>query len=347
VKEGPLKAAIFEEHGGPEVIRVSTMEVPEPGPGEVRIRIRASSVNHLDLWVRRGLPFQIPMPHIGGSDMAGVVDEVGAGVQNVKAGTRVVVDPSLDWEWFQGVRRGPDLDDPTFRVMGEHTQGGFAQFAVVPARNLLQLPEEVSFATAAAASLVTVTAWRALISRAGLRAGERVLITGGSGGVSTAAVQIARNAGARVFVLTSGPENCRRLLELGAHVSLDRLSDEPRTLIRDATGPHGVDVVLDSVGAVLWPTLIRALTPGGRLVTYGATTGHGAETDLRHVFWKQLSILGTTMGSPPEFHAAMREVFQGRVRLPVHSRVDLDGVAGAHALLEEGQVFGKVVVEVE
>lgn len=342
-----MKAAIFHEHGGPEVIQTGQLETPEPGPGQVRIRVRASSLNHLDLWVRRGLPFEIPMPHIGGSDMAGEVDQVGAGVDGVEEGTRVVVDPSLDWEWFEGVRRGPDLPSPTFRVLGEHTQGGFAQFAIVPAENLLQIPDEVSYATAASASLVTVTAWRGLISRGRLRAGERVLITGGSGGVSTAAVQIARNAGAHVFVLTSGPENCRRLEELGAHVSLDRLTAEPRTLIREATGPEGVDLILDSVGAVLWPTLIRALTPGGRLVTYGATTGHGAETDLRHVFWKQLSIIGSTMGSPPEFHAAMREVFQGRVRLPIHSRVGLEGVGDAHKLLEEGQVFGKVVVEVE
>jgi NADPH:quinone reductase-like Zn-dependent oxidoreductase len=339
-----LKAALFHEHGAPEVIRVEEIPSPEPGPGQVRLRVRASSLNHLDLWVRRGLPIRIPMPHIGGSDISGEVDAVGPGVTGVAPGTRVVVDPSLEWDWYQGVRRGPDLPSPRFQVLGEHTQGGFAEYAVVPADNLLQLPDDVAFETAAAASLVFVTAWRALMTRAGLRAGERVLITGGSGGVSTAAVQLARHAGATVFVLTSGAESCRRLEALGAHVALDRTSGEVGDLVRQATGREGVDVVLDSVGEAVWDTLIRALAPAGRLVTYGATTGPKAVTDLRHVFWKQLSILGSTMGSPGEFHAVMRLVFQGAVAPVVHSTVPLEGVGDAHALLEGGGVFGKVVV---
>lgn len=328
------------------MVELGEMPVPEPGPGEVRIRVRASSLNHLDLWVRRGLPFPVPMPHIGGSDIAGEVDAAGPGTDGVNPGTRVVVDPSLDWAWVEGVRRGPDLPTPRFRVMGEHTQGGFAQYAVVPAANLLQLPDHVSFETAAAASLVFVTAWRGLVSRGGLQAGERVLITGGSGGVSTAAVQIARHAGARVLVLTSGPENCRRLEELGAHTALDRLAGEPGGIIKEATAPEGVELILDSVGAPLWGTLIRALAPRGRLVSYGATAGAAVETDLRHVFWKQLSILGTTMGSPAEFRRAMALVFDGSVAPVIHSVVPLDEVPRAHALLEEGGVFGKIVVRV-
>jgi len=362
-----VKAVIFEEHGGPDVLRIDDVPLPEPGPGEVRVRVRASSLNHLDLWVRRGLPIPIPMPHIGGSDIAGEVDALGPGVVatgsgvevpgsgvaapglgvgGVEPGTRVVVDPSIGWEWYEGVRRGEGLPAPRFQVIGEHTQGGFAEYAVVPAANLLRLPDQVSFATAAAASLVSVTAWRALVTRAGLRPGERVLITGGSGGVSTAAVQISRLAGATTFVLTSGAENCRRLEELGAHAAIDRLAGDPAKLIRDATGRDGVDVVLDSVGAALWPTLIRSLAPGGRLVCYGATTGHLGEVDLRHLFWKQLSILGTTMGSPGEFHAVMGRVFAGDIRPVIHSVVGLEGVADAHRLLEEGDVFGKVVVEI-
>ncbi len=340
-----MRASIFHEHGTPDVLKVADVPIPQPGPGEVRLRVRAASLNHLDLWVRRGLPIRIPMPHIGGSDMAGEVEAVGAGVEGVAEGVRVVVDPTLDWEWIQGVRRGPDLPDPQFRVLGEHTQGGFAEYAVVPAANLLQLPDDVSFATAAAAGLVAVTAWRGLVGRARIQPGERVLVTGASGGVASMAVQIARNAGARVVALTSGPENSRRLEALGAHQVLDRLSGEPRELIREATGPEGVDVILDSVGEALWPTLIRALAPAGRLVTYGATTGHRGETDLRHVFWKQLSILGTTMGSPADFRAAMAEVFRGRLVPSVHRSVGLDGVRGAHEELEAGRVFGKIVVE--
>lgn len=339
-----LKAAVFHEHGGPDVIRIEEIPRPEPGPGQVRIRVGASSLNHLDVWVRRGLPFQIPLPHIGGADIAGEVDATGPGAEGVPRGTRVVVDPSLDWAWVEGVRRGADLPNPRFRVTGEHTQGGFAEYAVVPAENLMQLPDHVEFETAAAASLVSVTAWRGLMSRARLRAGERVLITGGSGGVSTVAIQMARNAGAHIFVLTSGEESCRRVRELGADVALDRSSGDPRELIREATGPRGVDVALDSVGEVLMGTLIKALSPGGRLVTYGATTGPDGTVDLRHVFWKQLSILGTTMGSPREFREAMEQVFRGHVEPVIHSRVELEGVAGAQELLDEGGVFGKIVV---
>jgi len=339
-----VRAAIFEEHGGPEVIRVGEVPDPEPGPGEVRIRVRASSLNHLDLWVRRGLPIRIPMPHIGGSDMAGEIDAIGPGVSGVGSGTRVVVDPSLDWEWYEGVRGGPGLPGPSFRVMGEHTQGGFAEYAVVPSANLVQLPEDVSFEAGAAAGLVSVTAWRGLIVRGRLRPGERVLITGASGGVSTMAVQIARRAGAEVFAVTSGPENAARVQELGAHVVVDRLKGDLGSLLKEATGRRGVDLVLDSVGEGVWEPLLKCLGPGGRLVTYGATTGHRAVTDLRRVYWKQLSILGTTMGSPSEFRSAMELVFRGDVAPVVARTFSLDDTREAHRLLEEGDVFGKLVV---
>jgi NADPH:quinone reductase-like Zn-dependent oxidoreductase len=338
-----VRAAVFDVHGGPEVVRVKEVDTPEPGPGQVRIRVRAASLNHLDLFVRRGSPFRSHAAHRR-IDIAGEVDAVGAGVEGVSRGVRVVVDPSLDWEWFEGVRRGPDLQDPEFRVVGEHTQGGFAEYAVVPARNLVQLPDAVSFRTAAAAGLVSVTAWRGLMTRGRLRAGERVLITGGSGGVSTMAVQMARHAGARVFVLTSGSGNCERLRDLGAHVALDRLAGNPSELIREATGRRGVDVVLDSVGEALWGTLTRALAPGGRLVTYGATTGPEVSIDLRRVFWKQLSIVGSTMGSPSEFRAALELVFERAVRPVVQAEFSLDEIARAHELLEAGEVFGKLVV---
>lgn len=326
------------------MVRTAEVPVPEPGPGQVRIRVRASSVNHLDLWVRRGLPVDIPLPHIGGSDMAGEVDVAGPGVEGIAPGTRVVVDPSLDWEWYEGVRRGPDLPSPNFRVMGEHTQGGFAEYAVVPAANLLQLPDHVSFETAAAAALVSVTAWRALVTRARLRPGERALVSGASGGVSTMAIQIARHAGAEVFAVTSGPQNVARVRELGAHTVLDRLEGELGPLLRKATGRRGVDVVLDSVGEAIWEPLLKCLAPGGRLVTYGATTGHEARTNLRLVFWRQVSILGTTMGSPSEFRAAMELVFQGAVTPVVQEVLPLDRAREAHELLESSAVFGKLVL---
>jgi NADPH:quinone reductase-like Zn-dependent oxidoreductase len=339
-----MKAAIFSEFGGPDVVRLDEVPTPEPGPGEVRIQVRASAMNHLDLWIRRGLPIEITMPHIGGSDIAGVVDAVGPGVSGVSAGTHVVVDPSLDYQWYSGVSSGPTMEEGVFRIIGEHTQGGFAEYCVVPAANLVEVPGDVSFEGAAAASLVGVTAWRALMVRGGLRAGERVLITGASGGVSTMAIQMARMAGARVFAVTRGEENLRKVQDLGAHVVYDRdRVDWAREVFRD-TGKRGVHLVLDSVGEAVWPSCLRALGVGGRLVTIGATTGAAGATEIRLVFWKQLSVLGSTMGSPEDYRRAMGVVFQGHVKPVIYEVLPLSEARRAHEMLEAGEVFGKLVI---
>jgi len=339
-----MKAAVFSEFGGPEVVRLDDVETPKPGAGEVRIAVRAAAMNHLDLWVRRGLPFPIPMPHIGGSDIAGVVDAVGPGCGGIQTGTRVMVDPSLGYDWYDGVSSGPDLPPREFRIIGEHTQGGFAEFCVVPAANLLEIPETVSFETAAAASLAGVTAWRALMVRGELQAGERVLITGASGGVSTAAIQMARLAGAEVFAVTSGTGNMDRIRDLGAHLVYDRERvDWGKEIFKD-TGKEGVDLVLDSVGEAIWSSCLRALRVGGRLVTFGATTGAAGDTEIRLVFWKQLSILGSTMGSPRDYRNAMKLVFQGKVKPVIHAVLPLAEARRAHEMLEAGEVFGKVVL---
>ncbi|MFQ5536496.1 MAG: zinc-binding dehydrogenase [Gemmatimonadota bacterium] len=340
-----MRAAVFSEFGGPEVISVQKVPIPEPGPCEVRIRVEAASLNHLDLWVRRGLPIETPMPHIGGSDIAGTVDALGPGVTGIPVGTRVVVDPSLRYEWYLGEDRGPSFEDPPFRIIGEHTQGGFAEYTVVPAANLLEIPEDVDSSVAAAAGLVFVTAWRGLMTRAGLRAGERVLITGGSGGVSTAAIQIARRAGARVFVVTSGADNVQRVQDLGADVVYDRTKvDFAREVWRD-TRKKGVHVVFDAVGEAIWVECLKALGVGGRLVTYGATTGAHGPTEIRVVFWKQLSILGSTMGTPQEFRKVMRLVFGRALEPVIHEVLTLDDVRRGHEMLEAGRVFGKLVVQ--
>ena len=339
-----MRAAVFAEHGGPEVIQVTDMPDPEAGPGQVRVRVHATSLNHLDLWLRRGLPVSIPMPHIGGSDIAGVVDQVGPGADGVKPGTRVVVDPSLDWDWYLGARRCKDLPSPEFRVLGEHTQGGLAEYVVVPAANLMQIPDDTSFEEAAAAGLVYVTAWRALMSRGHLRPGERVLITGASGGVATAGVQIAARVGATVFALTAGEQSAQRLRELGADVVIDREQGPLGELLRKATGERRVDLVLDSVGEAAWGDLIKVLGVGGRLVTYGATTGPNAVTDLRHVFFKQLSILGSTTGSPSEFREVMNLVFSKHLSPVIDRVLPLDRTQEGHRLLEAGEVFGKLVM---
>jgi NADPH2:quinone reductase len=339
-----MRAAVFSQFGGPDVVEIRKMPVPEPGAGEVRIKVEAAAMNHLDLWVRRGLPIETPMPHIGGSDLAGTVHAVGPGAESVPLGTRVVVDPSLRFDWYNGQNRGPSFAEPPFQLIGEHTQGGFADFAVVPAENLLEIPDDFPFTEAAAAGLVFVTAWRALVSRGELSPGERVLITGASGGVGTAAIQVAARAGAKVYAVTHGPAKVKKCRELGASVVYDRQAVSfSREVWRD-TRKQGVHLVFDTVGESVWPDCLRALGPCGRLVTSGATTGSRATTELRLVFWKQLSILGSTMGSPTEFRRVMRLLFDGSLRAVIHEVMPLDEARRAHELLESGKVFGKVVL---
>ena len=244
-----MRAAVFSEFGGPDVVEMRKVPMPEPGAGEVRLKVEAASMNHLDLWVRRGLPIETPMPHIGGSDIAGIVDAVGPGAEWMPVGTRVVVDPALGYGWYEGQDQGESFPAPPLRLIGEHTQGGFADYAVVPAGNLLEIPREFGFKEAAAAGLVFVTAWRALITRGGLAPGERVLITGASGGVGHAAVQIAARAGAKVFAVTSGPRKVGLVQALGA------------------------DVVYDSVGKDTFLASLDSLRPLGMLVSFGNASG--------------------------------------------------------------------------
>ena len=338
-----MLAAVFREFGDPGVVRIEEVPTPRPGPGEVGIRIEAAAMNHLDLWMRRGLPVEIPMPHIGGSDLAGTVHETGPGTDPDWVGRRVVVDPSLAYDWYE-LARLPGARPEPFRVIGEHTQGGFAEFAVAPAANLVEIPRGVTAATAAAAALAGVTAWHGLFARGGLQAGERVLVTGASGGVSTLAVQFAKNAGAEVFAVTSSEDRVRRVRELGADHVLDRTATDWGTEVHRMTGRKGVDLCLDSVGQAIWPQLVRGLAVGGRLVCFGATTGAEGKIDLRLLFWRQLSILGSTMGTPAEFRAAMNTVFSGSASPPVDRVLPLAEAARGHELLESGEVFGKLVL---
>lgn len=326
------------------MVSFEEVATPKPRPTEVLLRVGATSLNHLDLWVRRGLPFDIPLPHIGGSDLAGSVEAVGTEVSSEWIGKRVVVDPSVAYGWYDQAAL-PLANTAPFQVIGEHTQGGMAEFAVVPSANLVALPDHVSYEAAAAGALAGVTAWRGLMSRGELRAGERVLVTGGSGGVSTMAIQFAAAAGARVTAITSSPDRVDRVIALGAETAYNRTEVGWEKALWKGTEKRGFNLCLDSVGPALWPILIRSMAVGGRLVTYGATTGHEARMDLRQVFWKQLSILGSTMGSPAEFRQAMALVFQGDVAAPIHTVMPLAQAQDAHALLEDGQIFGKIVLK--
>ena len=338
-----MKAALFHEFGGPEVIRIEEVERPVPGPQDVLIEVRAAALNHLDLWVRRGLPIETTMPHIGGSDIAGVIVEVGAEVDAALVGQSVVVDPSLSCGTCEWCNRGEQSLCSHYKILGEHTNGGFAEFVSVPAANVYPIGSTVDFVTAACAPLPFLTAWRALNSRAQLKSGESVLITGASGGVASAAIQIAGHLGARVYAVTT-TENVERVRALGAAVVYDRSRADFAKQIWSDTQKRGVDVVLDSVGSATWNGCIRSLARLGRLVVYGATTGAVVETDLRVLFWKQISIIGTTMANRAEFREIMDLVFSGHMKPVVDVVLPLDQARAAHERLEAGEQFGKIVL---
>ncbi|HET6763328.1 MAG TPA: alcohol dehydrogenase catalytic domain-containing protein [Longimicrobiaceae bacterium] len=339
-----MRAAIFHETGGPEVLRMEEVPAPVAGAGQVLVQVRAAAMNHLDLWVRRGMPIETTMPHIGGSDIAGVVAAVGAGVDEGRMGQRVVVNPSLWCGTCRECAGGREEFCERFRIVGEHTDGGFAEYVAVDADAAHPIPDTLSFPSAAALPISYQTAWRALIGRAALRAGEDVLVIGASGGTALAAVQIALFAGARVFAVTRGEENVARLQALGAHHVYDRAHvDFSKAVYRD-TAKRGVDVVVENVGEATWAGSLRALARGGRLVTYGATAGHRAESDIRLLFWKQLQIIGTTMASRAEFAAMLAVVARGAIDPVVDTVLPLDHAREAHERLEAGGQFGKIIL---
>lgn len=338
-----MKAAIFHEHGSADVLRIEDVPTPVVSAGEVLLQVEAAALNHLDVWTRKGLPFPVTMPHIGGSDVVGTVVEVGAGVRDVEKGQRFVVDPSLSCGHCEWCRAGEEPLCIDYKILGEHVNGGFAEFVSVPAANLFPVPDGYPTDRAAAAPLVFLTAWRALKTQGHVGAGSTVLITGASGGVATAAIQIAKHLGARVFALTTA-ENVESVRALGADVVYDRTAGDFSRQIWKDTNKRGVDVVLDSVGEAIWQQCIRALARGGRLVCYGGTTGPRAELDLRVLFWKQIEIVGTTMANRREFREAMELVFNGTLQPIVDTVMKLDDIRAAHERLERGEQFGKIVM---
>ncbi len=344
-----MKAVIFQKHGGPEVLQhVTDFGEPVLGPDDVKVRVRACALNHLDLFVRQGIPtLNLPLPHILGSDVAGEITEVGDSVADLEVGERVAVNPSLSCGECEYCMRGDDPLCVDFRILGEHVNGGYAEHVAVPARNIARLPTDLPWETAAAAPLVYQTAWRMLVNRAQVKPGEDVLVLGAGSGVSTAAIQIAKLAGCTVFVTSSSDEKLRRAKEIGADVLVNYKEVPWSKAIWELTGKRGVDVVVDHIGAATFKDSIRSLRKGGRLVTPGATTGGVTEIDLRYVFWRQLSILGSTMGSQKEFEDVMKLVFMGRLKPVVNKVFPLAEARKAHEYLEKGEQFGKVVLRVD
>ncbi|MEJ2313165.1 MAG: zinc-binding dehydrogenase [Gemmatimonadales bacterium] len=340
-----MKAAYFTRHGGIDALEVGDLPAPSPAPADAVVDVAAAALNHLDLHVLRGIPgLKLLLPHIGGSDIAGTIAELGSEVEGWEPGDRVVVDPGVSCGRCPACEADQAPLCPEYRIIGEHLPGGFAERVVVPARNLHGIPDGDPFAAAAAAPLVFQTAWRALMSRARLCEGETVLITGASGGVSTAAIQIARRAGATVLAVTGGADKVRRVRDLGADHVIDRTEVDFAREVRRITDKRGVDVVLDSVGEAMWEGCIRSLAPDGRLITYGGTSGPEVKLDVRRVFWRQLRIIGSTMGSRSEFREVMDLVFAGELSPVIDQTMSLDAAREAYERLEAGAQFGKIVL---
>ena len=342
-----MLAVWIERHGGPEVLQFGELPRPEPGPGEVLVRLKAAALNHLDLWVRRGWPgLKLTYPHILGADGAGVVAQVGPGVTDWREGDRVVINPNIGCGECWYCLAGYDNRCERWQLLGETRSGTYAQYVVVPARNLYRLPEGFDEHQAAAAALVFQTAWHSLITRGGLQAGEHVLIVGASGGVNTASIQIAKLAGCTVYVVGSNAQKLDLARRLGADYLIDR-SQHPkwhREVLRLTQG-RGVDVVVDNVGTT-FPLSFKAAAKGGRILTVGNTGGPVFEIDNRYVFSKHLSIIGSTMSPQSDFRTVMDLVFAGRLKPVVDRTFPLEEARAAHEYLEAGRQLGKVTLAI-
>jgi len=338
-----MKALFFTEHGGNDVLRYEDRPDPSVVRGEVRVAIRAAALNRLDIFVRNGIP-HVPLPQIPGADGSGVVDAVGAGVDGFSPGDRVLIQPGLSCGACEFCRAGEQSLCVEYRILGEHVPGTFADLVVVPARNLFPIPAGLSFEEAAAFPLAYQTAWRMIVGRAAVRPGETVLIHGAGGGVGGAALEVARLCGARVYATTSSQNKAAALSEAGAELVIDYSREDVGQVIRERTGKRGVDVVVDTVGEKTWMTSLRSVAKGGRIVTCGATSGPNPKEEIRLIFWKQISILGSTMSSDREFRALLSAIGKGSLRPRIDRVIPLSRAREGYERLEEGSHFGKIVL---
>jgi zinc-binding alcohol dehydrogenase/oxidoreductase len=325
-----VKAVRIHEDGGPEVLRYEDAPDPVAGPGEVLIGLRAASLNHLDIWLRRGLP-SAPKPRILGADGAGVVAALGDGVDRFREGDEVVINPGLD----EGAR-----------IVGEHMDGTHAELIALPAEYVYPLPDGLTFEQAAAFPLVFETAYRMLVTRGGLQEGEWVFVWGIGSGVATAAMQVAKALGARVIVTSSSDEKLAGARKLGADATVNHAEADVAAAVREATDGHGADIVVEHVGEATWKTSLQVAASGGRIAVCGATSGPNPPANLHRIWWKQLTVLGSTMGTQADFQAVYELVASGRAEPVVDRAFPLAEAAAAHEHLEAGRQLGKVVLTI-
>jgi NADPH:quinone reductase-like Zn-dependent oxidoreductase len=342
-----MNAIVFAKHGGPHVLRYTEVADPQISPSEVLVRVRACALNHLDLWVRKGLPgISIPLPHIPGSDIAGEVAKVGEKVSRVRVGERVLLSPGISCGQCQQCLAGEDNLCRSYTLFGYMVNGGCAEYVKSPAVNVIPIPTNLTFEEAAAVPLVFLTAWHMLITRAKLKPAEDVLILAAGSGVGSAAIQIAKVTGARVIATAGSEEKALRAKELGADDVLLHNKGDFSKGVRDLTNRRGVDVVFEHIGETTWEESIRCLATGGRLVTCGATTGNNGKIDIRYLFSRSISILGSYLGSKAELYSVLELVGRGLLKPVIDTVMPLERAAEAHARLESREQFGKIVLRV-
>ncbi|GBC99343.1 Crotonyl-CoA reductase [bacterium HR17] len=342
-----MKAVAIVEHGGVEGLRHLDLPDPEPQAGEVVVRVRACALNHLDIWLRVGIPaYRLQLPHVPGSDVAGEVAVVGEGVTQFKVGDKVIVNPNLTCGECEWCRMGEDSMCQAFGILGAKIWGGYAEYVKVPARNLIPMPANLTFEQAAAFPLTFLTAWHMLITRANLRAGERVLVIGAGSGVGVAAVQIAKFAGAFVIATAGTDEKCERAKGLGADATINHSRESIADKVRELTDGRGVDVVFEHVGPAVFEDCVKALAKGGRIVTCGATSGPSVTVDLRYFYSRQLALIGSMMGRTSELLTIVRLVGEGRLKPVIDRTFPLADAPRAQQVLESRDFFGKLVLVV-
>jgi NADPH:quinone reductase-like Zn-dependent oxidoreductase len=341
-----MKAVFIREHGGPEKLLYEDLPDPVAGPGEVLVRTEAVALNHLDLWIRGGIPgIRVKFPHILGADIAGVVAALGAGVTGVAVGDEVVVSPGVSCMRCVHCLSGRDNFCRDYHLLGEHVSGGCCELLAVPAANIVARPANLSAVEAAAYPVTYLTAWQMLAKRANVRPGEFVVILGVGAGVGIAGLQIAKLLGAHVVATSTSDDKLARARSLGADATINTDKQDLADAVRAMTGKRGADVIFDHIGKSLWSKAILATSRGGRLVTCGATSGFDAETDLRHVFFRQISILGSTMGSKGDLLDVTAHLAAGRLKPVIDRVLPISQAREAHRLLADRAQFGKIVLD--
>jgi NADPH:quinone reductase-like Zn-dependent oxidoreductase len=340
-----MRAIRFHEHGGPEVLRYEDAPDPAPPPGWALVRVRACAMNHLDIWQRRGLDrVKIPMPHISGADVAGEIVSVNGHAADLPTGARVMLQPGLSCGRCASCVAGLDNRCAQYDVLGYQSAGGYAELVTVPLANVIRLPDDIDFVTAAAFPLTFLTAWHMLVTLAGVRDGDTVLVLAAGSGVGQAAVQIAKAFQARVIATAGTDAKLARAVTLGADEVIDHHQQDVAAEVKRLTHHHGADIVVEHVGVATWEASLKSLARGGRLVTCGATTGADARVNLQHLFARQLSVIGSYMGTKADLLRAAALFFDGRFRPVVDCTFPLADASEAHRYLEASSQFGKIVV---